>query len=320
MDVVLKIPALEQLLKMASSGIGAVAGPMLGRWKARVQADALRVEAGGKADAIGLIAAAQAEAADKLGTIPASARTDIEIRQEIKARLTFQEEKRQRNIESVVRRAADELGQQEVDAKDIAHDWTAAFFSDVQDVSSEAMQQIWAKILAGEVQRPGKISIQTLSILKTMSQKDAQLFQSATRFVVADFILQERDFTDTVDDFPSHMEFMRLSEHNLLHLGVGERKEGKDQDCYYLPEDDMAFAIAIKSREKFTLGIPAYTLSMAGLELYNVIKQQRSSQILGALASYLHRTHGAELAFSTIVSRDGKKMSFESWTIIESKT
>ena len=92
---------------------------------------------------------------EMLRRVSASVRTDVDIRQEIQTRLTFQEEKRQPNIEAVVWRAADELGDREVDAHDIDHDWTAEFFSDVQDVSSEAMQTIWAKILAGEVERPG---------------------------------------------------------------------------------------------------------------------------------------------------------------------
>ena len=49
-DVNLKltVPDIGQLAKMTASGIGAVAGPMLGRWKARVEADAPR--RGGAAD------------------------------------------------------------------------------------------------------------------------------------------------------------------------------------------------------------------------------------------------------------------------------
>ena len=56
------------------------------------------------------------------------------------------------------------------------HDWTARFFNDIQDVSSEEMQSLWAKVLAGEVEQPGSTSIQTLSILKNLDQATARLF------------------------------------------------------------------------------------------------------------------------------------------------
>ena len=143
MEIPIKIPAAKQLVKVVASGVGAVAGPMLRRWEARAAADAMRIEAQAKADSIGIIAAAQAEARDTLDTPQTSTHAELDIGDEIRARITFQEEKRQRNIESVVRRAAEQLGDKDVQDNDIDHDWTATFFAEVQDVSSEKMQEIW---------------------------------------------------------------------------------------------------------------------------------------------------------------------------------
>ncbi len=81
----------------------------------------------------------------------------------ITQRIQFQEEKRQSNIVAVIGQAAQELGDREVQDHEVDHDWTARFFNDVQDVSSEEMQQLWAKILAGEVERPGSTSLRTMS-------------------------------------------------------------------------------------------------------------------------------------------------------------
>ena len=91
-------------------------------------------------------------------------------------RIHFQEQKRQSNIESVVQQAALKLGDKEVKDHKVDHDWTARFFSDVQDVSSEQMQALWAKILAGEVTKPGSTSTRTLSILRNLNQDAADLF------------------------------------------------------------------------------------------------------------------------------------------------
>ena len=62
-DVNLKVPALEILLKYAASGIGAVAGPMLGAvGRARKQMEARLIKSRAAADSLKLIADAQAEA------------------------------------------------------------------------------------------------------------------------------------------------------------------------------------------------------------------------------------------------------------------
>ena len=104
---------------------------------------------------------------------------EIDIAETVAQRIRFQEEKRQRNIGAVVGQAAAGLEGKEVQDHEPDHDWTARFFNEVQDVSSEEMQVLWARILAGEVERPGSTSIRTLSILKDMARRDAELF---TRF------------------------------------------------------------------------------------------------------------------------------------------
>lgn len=206
-DLTIKIPAVEMLLRNVVSGIGAVGGPMLARWKARTEADALRITAKGKADAIRLIADAQADARRSFDAIPASVHGVVDVGTEIQARLNFQEEKRQNNIETVVGMAAEEIREKEVQNHEVDHDWTVRFFADVQDVSSEKMQQIWAKILAGEVETPGRTSLHTLAILKNMTQGDAELFSEIARFVIGRFIFNDES-TKEMEEFPSYSDFL----------------------------------------------------------------------------------------------------------------
>lgn len=66
----------------------------------------------------------------------------------------------------------------------ISDDWLANFFEGCQDVGEKEMQKLWAKILAGEVERPGRFSRRTLHVLRTMDRDDAQLL---TRFCAVAF-------------------------------------------------------------------------------------------------------------------------------------
>ena len=188
-DIATLVPSISKLADYAASGIGSVAGPMLASWKARREAnakllaakgeaEAQRILAEGRAHTMQIIAQAQADTRDILVSPEATLQGQLEFGATVTQRIQFQEEKRQSNIVSVIGQAAQELGDKEVHDHEVDHDWTAGFFSDVQDVSSEEMQQLWAKILAGEVERPGTTSLNTMSILKGLDRKTAILFRN----------------------------------------------------------------------------------------------------------------------------------------------
>lgn len=189
MDVNLtaNVSAFEKLVDYVASGIGSVAGPMLAPWKARrlVQAKKIaasgdaeiqQIQAEGHARALSIITAAQRSARQQLDAVDVSIASDIQISNMIEQNVRFQEEKRQRNILSIVEQAIDHLGDTEVNDHEPDHDWTARFFGGGQDISSEEMQILWGKILAGEVERPGSTSIRTLDILRNLDKETASLF------------------------------------------------------------------------------------------------------------------------------------------------
>lgn len=69
------------------------------------------------------------------------------------------------NNRAAVGHAAAVLDDKRVGDDEIDRDWTARFFNDVQDVSSEEMHVLWGRTLAGEVERPGRTRLRTLGVL-----------------------------------------------------------------------------------------------------------------------------------------------------------
>ena len=188
MEIKVSIPALEKLVDYSASGIGSVAGTMFLTWSARQNAkarvitaqgeiDAQRLLTEGRADTMHIIADAQAKARAMLVSPDSKVEGELDFAHTITQRIQFQEEKRQSNIESVVRQTASELEDKRVEDHDPDHDWTARFFSDIQDVSNQETQLLYAKILAGEVERPGSTSIKALSLLRDLDQMTARLFR-----------------------------------------------------------------------------------------------------------------------------------------------
>ena len=155
----LNLPAIEKLLDYAASGIGSVAGSMLAPWQARREAQAKRIAAEGDATILQIQAEAQSKAREILVSRKTDVTGELDITDTVKQRIQFQEQKRQINIGSVVEEAASQLGDKRVANIEPDHDWTARFFNEVQDVSTKELQSLWAKVLAGEVERAGSTSI-----------------------------------------------------------------------------------------------------------------------------------------------------------------
>lgn len=68
-----------------------------------------------------------------------------------------------------------EQGRQE----DLDPDWFFSFVDMAENIHSHTMQELWAKIFAFEVSRPGTFSLRTLQTLKGLTARDAQAFKVA---------------------------------------------------------------------------------------------------------------------------------------------
>ena len=301
-DVNLKVPALELLVKYTASGIGAVAGPMLAPWKARKEAEARLIGVKAEADSLKLIADAQAEARLSLVAPDETGRGVLDIGPEgITQRIEFQEKKRQANIASVVRGAAVELGDKEAPDREPDPDWTARFFDDVQDVSSKELQQIWSKILAGEVESPGRTSIRTLSILKNMSRKDAEMFSTLSRYFIDD-IIHDESLSALTD---SNLAFfvIKIAELGLVHGAMDVYKDitlGSDGKKTLLNCDNV---LIVEGEPGKTIEIYGNVLTGPGKEIVQFCTTEADPEYFRHFAKFLNQ-HDCMLKVTPVVMLD----------------
>ena len=277
-SVELKIPAIEKLIDYSASGIGAIAGTMLSTWKANKSAQAKLIEARTAADSIRIISQAQAEAHSILKKMDTYASSSIRTHSEgFEYRIMFQESKRQGNIEYVIVRAAQELQDEQVQDHEPDHDWTARFFSSVQDISSLDMQNIWARILAGEVRAPNSTSLRTLNILKDMSSKDAREFSDLEACAIHSIVQHScfRVATINSESVPNeeYMNSLPSSFIRLSDLGLFRNLENTNPSFFL---DGMGRYLTIKGEDVILIrGKPnqqivvptGYALSFSGREL-----------------------------------------------------
>lgn len=108
----------------------------------------------------------------------AVSQSGLTLAQRAERRLQMQTERQQLNLERIMLLAQDYCPEH-VSAQDVDPDWFQQYCELVLDVSNGNMQQLWAKILAGEIASPGKFSLKTLHSLKRMSYKEAIALQQA---------------------------------------------------------------------------------------------------------------------------------------------
>jgi len=138
-------------------------------------------------DAIGGIAkpwqikrVAEAEAiADRIQTT-----ADIERAERLQRaaiRFLAEETKKQENIESIISKALPEVSEQ-AKPEQVEDDWIANFFDKCRLISDDDMQKLWAKLLSGEANSPGRFSKRTINLVASLDKSDARMFSTLCSF------------------------------------------------------------------------------------------------------------------------------------------
>lgn len=196
-------------------------------------------------------------------------------------RLALQETIKQHNIESIVDVAYETLERQTtVSNEPVDDDWICSFFDYVANVSSEQMQIIWGKLLAGEITQPGSFSIRTLDVLRKLNQKEALLFKKYAPYILHCWGDETKTFKDYFlfnamaegyDEiyFP---DIFTLYEAGLFSMsGIAISLFINSLACETI--DGLTYKIVIQNagEEKIRISEPVFLLTEAGKELYDVM-------------------------------------------------
>ena len=330
MDINVNSRAIEKLIDYTASGIGSTASFVFSRKVARRDAEVRLISAEGEArakitsaesqaDAMQIIAKAQADARSMLISPEAVVGGEVSFGDLVEQRIQFQERKRQSNIESVVQQAALELEDKEVQDHEVDHDWTARFFNDVQDVSSEEMQRLWAKILAGEVQGPGSTSFKAMNILKGLDITTAILFRTLCSARMTPLIglqgggakqagtaivssLDGRATGNSLKEYGlSYASLNRLNEHGLivpeynsiwttLVVDAGPSTSPRWSSIAFGFQDRVWVLVSIDERQgNFNIDINGILLTRSGMELARVVGIKAMPEYQQAVADFFEQ-------------------------------
>ena len=100
---------------------------------------------------------------------------------------------RQGNRETIAHMAAKELEEKSQDevsideaqeVSDVSDDWLRVFGENAQDVSDEFFQGIWAKVLSGEIRKPGTVAKSLLRLIPEIEKEDIGVIEEYGRLII----------------------------------------------------------------------------------------------------------------------------------------
>ena len=110
----------------------------------------------------------------------------------------LREAKRAINIQRILLLAeqeAERVPDSEVSEKQVENDWFERWRENAQDVSSDELRQLWARVLSGEVKQPGTFSLHLLELLRRISRTDAESICKIAPYVIDGGWIFRRDYS-----------------------------------------------------------------------------------------------------------------------------
>lgn len=212
-----------------------------------------------------------------------------EIQQRAIDRMVYQEERKQRNIESITAQAAALLGDNS-EVENLSEDWVAYFFKNCDIVSDKEMQSLWSRLLSGEAAKSGTFSRKTIDIVASMNKVDAEYFSELCGFGLQ---IDGSEIIPVVFDYNREVyKNQGANFGNLLHLeslglinfeGVSGYKWEADCNCLKISYFDVLLEIEFVSGGNNSLEVGKVLLTRSGVELANICGATKKDKFIDYL-------------------------------------
>ena len=148
-------------------------------------------------------------------------------------------------------------------------DWINVYFESAKNSSDEYMQNVWAKVLAHEIEHPGSFSFKTLEVLKSMDKNDFMLFEKMCACLIDDFLLTDL-FSEAGFSF-SWLNLLKMSVLGVIHLENTQRQRKIDSEPVAFSFGSK-YIILLKNTQQncVDISLSIYVLSSVGKELLSI--------------------------------------------------
>lgn len=209
--------------------------------------------------------------------------------------LAFESVRRDLTIRHIAIMAEEEGGQLPADKlvrMEVDMDWMARWRDGARDAMSVSLKRYWARLLAGEVLRPGTYSVRTLEFFRNISRTDLEMMQICARFCFDGFI-----FRNPGKYFSPELHFPLFQ--NLEELGILRGVYGRPESWLVVSRTSDRFRVILPCQKKaiFVEGdsadddvrVPVFRLTRFGREVFSLCRADADIAYLGAVAKEMKK-------------------------------
>jgi hypothetical protein len=173
-------------------------------------------------------------------------------------------------VEEATKQLAHDPPEKDTD-KVIDDDWLNMFSRIAEEKSSEELQSLFGKILAGEIREPGSVNLRTLTVVSTLTSAEANKIVEAFKYVVGQrLIVSLEDISG-----PNFATINLLGEMGII-TGIGgvlmsTRKIAPRAKARLLGTKN-GIDISNETDSELKIDIGAYFLTEAGVQLFKIAK------------------------------------------------
>lgn len=235
--------------------------------------------------------------------LPEEKRMPLEDRCNKRKRLT--KLRKQENIEAIMEKTFSFFENMQIDKRP-DFDWLNRYISLADNVSNNTMQDLWAKILASELSRPGLYSLKALKVFRDMSITDAKLLAKACSLAVKDqskkniriitgsyqqpglfnFLSKDRQQFINLGTFGlNYADILSLADNNLIFQQESELSITTKSEKFNFYYNNMPLKLSSK---KNNVALQFYKFTPIGTELANLITDKPNDDFFAILKQQLN--------------------------------
>ena len=194
------------------------------------------------------------------------------------------------------------------DPEEVDPDWLNYFGGYAGKASSERIRDLWARVLAGEIRRPGSFSRATLRLLAELDQQMASRFEEEVEFRLrGNVILRRNELMGERLDRLVFLEEVGLIQHWHPAGGINRKFEPGPDGFVAIFEGDLC--LLLRAHGKDGVGLPVIPITRIGQEIAKILPPvdemavlRRVGEALRGKVKYMH--------ICRVVARDGDGVQF----------
>lgn len=207
--------------------------------------------------------------------------------------------------------------------KQYSFDWFIRYYEASGNISDKEMQVLWAKILAGEIEKPSSYSLRTLDVLRNMSKEEAKCFVKICNTAIK---IESGKYAIPADhDYISknsinYSDILLLGEIGLINSGSGiyinDDLESDTESELYMYGSLIVKAIA---SEKRTFSLRVYPFTNVGNELATLIDRESNEENFLSLCKKLQDSNpGVLITVHRIIPSQNEDIIWKDENLLDS--